>query len=315
MLKLRYRLEAFAMRTAKFLLPLLPWKVLRAVAWVLGTLVWLCDSRGRTTALANLKLAFPEKGNRDRRRWCRQCYQNFARYFAELFWSRRLNAANLNDYCFHTFSSPAARHAMETGAIVATPHAGNFEWLSVASGFWGYTCLIVAENFKNTALTGIFTDLRQTSGQVIIPQEGAVLRMFRHLKKGGRVALLTDLSAPPEQSATVIRCFGKQACVTMAHAALAHRTGRPIVPAISVPRPDGRYEIRFLEPIFVKSGETVQLATQATWDAFEPWIAADPAIWMWIYKHWRYLPTDETAEGYPPYAHRSKKFKRLQASL
>jgi lauroyl/myristoyl acyltransferase len=87
------------------------------------------------------------------------------------------------------------------------------------------------------------------------------------------------------------------------------------VPAISLPLPDGRYEMRFLEPILISNADSLAEITQRCWDEFEPHIRAQPEIWMWMYKHWRYLPDGAAAEQYPTYANRSKKFDKLHKNF
>ena len=142
-----------------------------------------------------------------------------------------------------------------------------------------------------------------------------MLRLFKHLKKGGSAAALVDLNVPPEQSATIIRCFGNLTCISLLHVALAARTGRPIVPALAVPLPDGRYELRFFHPISVKADADYQGVAQACWDVFEPVFRAHPEHWMWLYKHWRYLPEDAEPGDYPSYANPSKRFNRLRRAI
>ncbi len=310
-LRCRFWLEHRLLVLAVAIIPRLPLGAVRLLASLLGRLVCWLDYSGKKTTIENLRAAFPEATDQQRKIWRLECYQNFAKTFAEFFWSPRLNRENLEKYVSFSFASEASLRAMQTGAVIATPHAGNFEWLSLAAAFQGFDSLVVAENFKNPALTRLFTKLRQSSGQIIIPQEGAVLRMFKHLKRGGRVALLTDLTAPPEQSAAVISCFGLKTSVTMAHAVLAQRSGRPILPVIALPAEAGRYELTFLEPIIVSQSDFPQDVTQATWDAFEHFIRKNPPNWLWIYKHWRFLPAGQDAAGYPSYSNGSSKFQRL----
>ncbi len=311
----RFVVEDWLLRGAAAVLPRLPYGWLRAGAHLLGTAASVVDYRGRAAALANLQVVFPNTDAATHARLRRQSYQGFARAFAELFWSRNVQADNLPQFASAHFTSDATRTAMAEGCIFATLHAGNFEWLSRATALWGYPSMIVAANFLNPRLTPIFQALRQVEGHQIIPQENAVLRLFKHLKRGGRTALLIDLNVPPDQSATIISCFGKLTCVTLAHAALAQRTGRPLVPAIALPQPDGRYEMRFLEPISVGPADSLTAVTQRCWDQFESLIHASPAIWMWMYKHWRYLPDALPAADYPTYANRSKKFEKLRAQI
>ncbi|MBP7951343.1 MAG: lysophospholipid acyltransferase family protein [Verrucomicrobiales bacterium] len=307
----RFFLERAVLRGAAAVVPWLPYEVLRGAAWCLGWAAGVADRRGRMAAEENLRVAFPALGRRERSMLRRRSYQTFARTFLELFWARRVMPTNeAGHFCRH-FASEAAHQAVEEGCIFATAHLANFEWLSLAAAMGGFPAMIVAENFKNAALTGLFRRLRETGGHLLIAQENAIVRLFKHLRRGGRVAVLVDLNIPPDQSATVIECFGLKTCVTVGHAALAQRSGRPMIPCYAVPLPDGRYEMRFLDPIHVREGDSLQAACQQCWDHFEAAIRQQPEIWMWMYKHWRYLPEEAAAGDYPAYANRSKKFDLL----
>jgi KDO2-lipid IV(A) lauroyltransferase len=311
----RFVVEAWLLHAAVVVIPWLPHGLLKLVAQGLGAFASLVDYRGRAAAWANLTLLFPNLPLREIKRLRRRSYQIFARAFAELFWSRHLTPQTVDRFATAHLASDATKLAMQEGCIFATLHAGNFEWLSRATALWGYPSMIVAANFLNHRLTPIFQALRQVEGHQIIPQEHAILKLFKHLKRGGRTAMLIDLNVPPDQSATIISCFGKLTCVTQAHAALAQRTGRPLVPAISLPQADGRYAMRFLDPIPVGPADSLTDITQRCWDQFEPFIREQPEIWMWMYKHWRYLPEGATTAEYPAYANHSKKFEKLRKAM
>lgn len=311
---MRFALEWVLVRSAAAIVPWLPHVAVRLAARPLGTLASWVDRRGRHTAGENLRVVFPDKSPEERGRIRRCCYQTFTRAFLELFWGRNLRINNLTKHCRVVFDTTAAEEAARQGCIFATLHFGNFEWLSLATALHGFPCMIIAQDFKNPALTPIFQRMRQHGGHSVIPQEGAMLRLFKHLKRHGRAASLVDLNVQPDQSATVISCFGRHTCVTVLHTALAQRAGVPIVPALSIPQRDGSYECRFFSPIVAKPGDSLNDLCQSCWTALEPVLEAQPEAWMWMYKHWRYRPEVEACE-YPAYANRSKKFDRLTRSL
>lgn len=309
----RFVLEWLLLRLTVRIMPWLPHGLLKLMAMPLGRLGYWIDYRGRSAALQNLGCVFPGKSASDVRKLAKKSYHRFALTFMELFWGRNLTKENAARFYEIDYASEATKQAIERGCVFATLHAGNFEWLSRGTALSGFPSMIVAANFLNPRLNATFRELRQAEGHVIIPQEMAIVKLFKHLKRGGRTAMLVDLNVAPDQSATVIDCFGKLTCVTMAHAALAQRTGSPLVPAISVPRSDGKYAFHFLEPIPVGPGDSMQEITQRCWKCFESFILEQPEIWIWMYKHWRYLPDGAAVSDYPAYANRSKKFDKLAA--
>ena len=66
----------------------------------------------------------------------------------------------------------------------------------------------LTQEFKNELLNSIFDKLRATFGHSTVPREGGVVRLYKALRRRGRVAILVDLSLRPEMPAVVIDCFG-----------------------------------------------------------------------------------------------------------
>ena len=171
---------------------------------------------------------------------------------------------------------------------------------------------VVAQDFKNAGLTPLFSRLRSHSGNTIIPAEGAMLKLFKNLRRGGHSSFLCDLTVKPAQAATVVRCFGLKMSTTLLHAALSQRTGLPVIPMLSSPQPDGTYEVRQWPAQFFHRDLPAREIAQRLWDLFEPCLREQPEHWLWMYKHWRFLPADPEGREYPAYAHRSKRFDALE---
>lgn len=316
MKKLRYFFETLLVRAMEVLLPRLPHHVLLSFARIAGTLAYLADAGGRATATDNLRAAYRGTLSRDEmKRIVLGSYHNFARTFAELFWASRLTQENWQDLITHEEADPAAiEEAKKKGGLWVTAHFGNFEFAGLAWGFLGGSMTTVAQDFKNPGLTPIFQRLRGNSGHSLIPQQGAVVRLMKVLARRGKIALLSDLNIRPSRVATIIQCFGLKTCVTTIHTMLAQRLGLMILPAVCLPRPDGGYHLKTFAPIRLTSEAEVQQATQKCWDVFENEIRKQPELWMWMYKHWRYLPTDEPDSSYPDYANPSSAFQKMNAS-
>lgn len=311
--KLRFALEFSLVRAAAWLLPRLPRRLLLFLARLIGSLAYLLDGRGRRTALENLRVAFRNRYTEtERRRIARGSYQNFARTFLDLFWARRLTPTNWQQFVtIRSDAEDAEQQARDTGAVWATPHFGNFELVSLIWGFRGFQFTVVAQDFKNPGLTQLFRDLRQHSGHVVISQDGAMLRLVKSLKRQGHAALLTDLNIKPGRAATVIDCFGLKTCVTTLHVTLAQRLGLSLLTGLCRPTPEGRYEVRIFSAIRPQPEDNPTALAQQVWDHFEQAIREQPECWMWMYKHWRYLPTEERDPAYPDYANPSGAFRKL----
>lgn len=314
--QIRYRLEWLGLKWLYFAIPLLPRRVAHALGKLLGSLAYHADRRGRTTAIENLSLVFGgEKDDAEIRRLARDSYRCFAQTVIDQFWSSRLGPENCERYCeLVVEDAEAMERAREKGAIWVTPHYSNFEWIALFMGFRGYQFTIVAQDFRNPSLTETYRKNRERSGHEVIPQRGAIIRLLKNLKAGGHAAFLTDLTIKPSRPATIIECFGRKTCVTAIHAELMKRTGLSVIPGICIPRPDGTYLLQGYQPLEFGPDDTEHTIAQACWDIFEPVIRENPAPWLWMYKHWRYLP-ESPAVPYPSYAWRSEAFDEVLARV
>ena len=308
MKKLRFFFETALLEIAAWVLPRLPRRLVMAFSRAVGSLAYLGDKRGRKTALDNLRCAFGDQYTEaERQRIARGSYQVFARTFLDLFWSAKLRADTWQKHFDINIADPDAEaKAHQNGAVWVTPHFGNFELISQVWGFRGFPFTVVAQDFKNPAITRIFKRLREQSGHTFIPQENAMIKLMKALKNKGHAGLLTDLNiAPAGRAAAAIQCFGLWTCVPTLHVELAKRFGLSIITGVCRPLPDGRYEANLFESIEPKPEDDTREMTQRVWNDFEKAIRKNPECWMWMYKHWRYRPIGELSTPHPDYPYYS----------
>ena len=310
--RIRYRLEWLGLLLATKLIPLCSRRACYHLARTSGALLSFLDRQGYRVALSNLEVAFGDRLSPDeRKRIVRQSFQHFARTMVDLLWSPRLTQANFSRYIeWQNFEETGPETRADRSVIIACYHYGNFEWLSLACGFLDLKGTIISQEFKNSLLDPIFKKLREQSGHTFIPREHGLLRLFKALRRKRSTALLLDLTVPPAQGAVAIDCFGLKTSVTSAHAWLHEQTGAPIIPAHCEPLPDGRYRIIFHPKINATVGMAHQEIAQACLNSFEPYVGRNPAPWLWMYKHWRYLPA-KPDRPYPFYANFSRRFEEL----
>jgi Kdo2-lipid IVA lauroyltransferase/acyltransferase len=310
--RVRYRLEWLGLRLAVKLVPLLSRKACFRLGQTLGALMSIFDRHRYRVALNNLEVAFGDQLSiEDRRKIARESFQHFARTMLDLLWSPGLTLENFSRYIeLQNFEETARGTGPERSIMIACYHYSNFEWLSLACGFLDLKGTIISQEFKNSLLDPIFKKLREQSGHELIPRERGLIRLYKVLRRKGRTALLVDLTVPPSQGAVVIDCFGLKTSVTSAHAWLLEQTGVPIIPAHCEPLPDGRYRLVFHPMIDVAVGMTHQQIAQACWNSFEPYVRKNPAPWLWMYKHWRYLPANAD-RPYPFYANFLRPFEEI----
>ena len=309
---LRRKLEWLGLRLLAAIIPKLPRLFVVQFGRTAGSIAAYLDWPGRRVALSNLSAAFGDRFSAaERARITRRSYEQFAGTMIDLLWSPRVTAKNYRRLIDFVGWDEFARTVGPTGpCIIATCHYGNFEWFSLAAGYAGLRGTIISQEFKNSRLDPIFNQLRQQSGHQMVPREGAIVKLYKTLRRGGSVAILVDLTLHPRQPTVAIDCFGMKMSVTFAHAWLHRRTGLPIVPVHQEPLPGGRCRVVFHPKLEIPPEATDQQIAQLCWDQFEPIVRRDPAPWLWMYKYWRYRPTDASRD-YPFYAETRPRFDEL----
>jgi Kdo2-lipid IVA lauroyltransferase/acyltransferase len=309
----RHRLEGLGAELLAAFIPRLSPRAAVRLAHTLAALAYRLDQRGRSVALANLECAFRDGYSAaERHEIVRGSYRNFLQTMVDLFWMKRgwaeRGAETVHIEGFEVLRDRLARE--RRGAVFLCVHQGNWERASMAGQLVGLENTVVTDSFKNQRLAAVFKELREVSGQKMIPQENAVLRLLKIAKRGGTTGMLVDLTLPPSQAATVIDAFGMKMCVPLLHCVLAQRANALLVPSETIPQPDGTCRVIAHPGLEIGEGETLPELAQRCWDMMEPMIRARPADYLWAYKHFRYKPK-KAPVPYPFYAHESGKFEKL----
>ncbi len=306
--RVRQALEAPMMRLSLAVVPRLS---RGAIVWLsrrLGSAAYLLSTRSRQIGLANLQLAFGDaRTPAERRRILRRSLEHFALVMLDLLWFTRDSAARMDRWFVPTpdFRDLMGRRVARVGI---TGHFGNWElcgrYWSLRSG----AMMSVAMPLNNPAVDVMLGNARQVTGQQVIPREGALKKLVRHLREGGTVGLLLDQNTPPDEGGIFVEFFGKPVAVSPAAGILAQMTGAEIVYGYALPQPDGTYLgqiARCITPDEIAAmdrRDTAREITQRITGFYEEAIRARPDCWLWSYKRWRYIPAGTPAEGFPPYA-------------
>jgi KDO2-lipid IV(A) lauroyltransferase len=131
-------------------------------------------------------------------------------------------------------------------------------------------------------------DMRTSTGNSVIYRQGAVRRMLKDLAAGRGIAVLIDQHLHTD--AIYVGFFRRPAATTSALAALALRTGAPVIPVFALPQPHGRYRFIYEHPVDPPRAGTpdaVREFTQRCTDVLEMYVRRHPDLWMWMHRRWR----------------------------
>ncbi len=222
----------------------------------------------------------------------RDALRSYARYWLESFRLPSRSPAELaSGFALEGEHWLKADVAAGRGAIVALPHAGNWD----AAGAWvvanGMPLTTVAERLRPEALYQRFVAYRERLGMEIVPTHGGerapVDLLADRLGKSHVVPLLADrdLSARGVE----VTFFGGRTRMPAGPAILALRTGAPLYTTTMWYEPDqprGRLAGPLPVPTEGTMAERIAVLTQRVADGLAAGIAEHPADWHMLQRMW-----------------------------
>jgi KDO2-lipid IV(A) lauroyltransferase len=301
--KIRAPFERGAVHLAAGLIPRLPRSGVLVLARFGGLLGTCFDRRGMNIGRANLDVVFGDtKTLPEKNRILRKSYVTMCQTLLDVFWFAGKPTERLEKY---VEIDPSTEVFFEDRAhICMTAHFGNWEIFGQLSGLKGMPLNSIATPVKNQTVDKHFIRAREATGQKIIPRSGALRKLLKVLREGGKTAFLADQNTKESEGGIWISCFGLPAPVTAAPATLAGRTGTEIILGFCEPLPRGRYRVyitdRFQPPESV-TDETVRELTEQINAATEREILNKPQHWLWMYKRWKTKRPEDEGRTYPWY--------------
>ena len=287
---MKHAVEFAAVRLVSAALRPLPMTAVRTLGRGLGRLAYLVDAWHRRIALENLAAAFPGRSQAERRQLARHTFAHFGSLLLELLkfstYSReRMRAA---------IDSEGEEHARQAydkghGVLLFTGHFGYWEMLGLVQPLFLEPIAVLARPLDNPALNARLEAMRTVTGNSVIYRQGAMRKVLRELASNHGVAFLIDqhLHTP---DAVHVDFFQRRAATTSALAALALRTGAPVVPVFSMPLPGGRYRMVYEHPVDPPQSEgpeAIREFTQRCTDVLEMYVRRHPDLWLWMHRRWR----------------------------
>jgi Kdo2-lipid IVA lauroyltransferase/acyltransferase len=272
----------------------------RSTAWsakVWGRLAPLLSPKRNQRALDNLRIAFPEKSDDERRAICKAHWQNLGRIMAETMQIDRLIADP--DRIRIASDRVFKRYKDKLGPSVGVSlHMGNWElaiWpLAAAKANPAAVYRSVSNPYVDRYLRyqrrdlypgGLFGRGKVEGDHSDDQKTARILTDF--VRKGGRLGLICDLY---DRTGIPVPFFGQDARTQAIGAMIARRVGSRIW--MSRCRRIGtssHFEVDILElrvPRTANIGDDVRTIMTEMQAQFEVWIREYPEQWMWSNRRW-----------------------------
>ncbi len=281
------------MRAVQLAVRPLPLGLVRRLGERLGLMFYLLDRPHRRIAMANLELAFPGRTARERRDIAQAMFEHFGRLLFELLKFASLSPEQkLGVVEWEGEERVRLAYAQGKGVLFCTGHFGYWEQQALAHALKFEPMAVMARPLDNPLLHDLLERIRVSDGNSVLYRRGAVRKALRLLAEGKGVGILIDQHMT-SADAIYVDFFGRPAATTSTLAALAIRTGAPVIPLFAEPLPGGRYRMIYEPPVAPPdedSPDAVRELTQRCTDVLEMHVRRHPELWLWMHRRWRDAP-------------------------
>lgn len=286
----RHRLEYAAVLAIRALARTLPRRAGLAAGGLLGALFHRLHGSRRELAAANLRAAFPERTEMERRTILRAAFAQIGRHVVDLL---RFDALSL-EQMLPLVEIEGEEHvrraaARGRGVMYFAGHFGSWELQIMVHALRFQPIVMVARTLDNPLLERLVERIRTRVGTRVLARRGALRALLRELRRGGSVGMMIDQHIQ-DRSAVAVDFFGRPASTTSAVASLALRTGAAVIPVFALPLPGNRYRLIYeapIQPPEADDSDAVRAYTQRCTDLLERYVRRDPHLWLWMHRRWR----------------------------
>ncbi len=275
----------------KVMIPLFPLRFIQFAAGLKGKAFYYILPIRKQTALSNLKLAFPDKSDKELNEIVKGCYVNVLTVIAEFFYLRKFSIKGLHKLLkIKNIELITEKLNSGKGLILISAHFGNWELTAYGvSKMLSIPFNVIVKEQTNKRVNEGINSIRTSGGNRMIDMKNSLREILKVLKSNGIVAMLGDQSAPKEN--VKVNFFIEGVPTYEGTARIAIKTGAEVLFGVSTRNPDGTYSLRLHEIDTSKYKEStednVKALTQAHADLLVEYIKRRPDHWLWFHRRFK----------------------------
>jgi len=234
---------------------------------------------------SNLKLTCPDLPEPEVNRICRAVPDNAGRAIMEHFspegFTERQRTAKISGPGIAAFDAAVAEGRP---VMMITAHFGHYLAARIAlQARSGQPIGCLYRRMANPYFNDMYVEAFYQTGAPMFEQgRRGMVEMVRSLKKGGIIAIVSDLHAHGGEE---LMFFGKPAVTSVLNAELAIKYKAVLITCYAVRQPNGiDFEIVLHEPVPHSDPKTM---TQFTNDDLEKMVQKHMGQWFWIHRRWK----------------------------
>ncbi len=274
---------------------LFPRQLLRKMGSWVGFLWFDVFGFRRQIVLDNLKIAFPEWTDEQRKAVGRESVYQLGYNFSELFTIPSMDQKWLDkNAVIEGWENLDKASAENKGVFLLTLHLGNGDMGANTVAMRGQEIYLITKRFKTQWFDDMWFAVRGSQGVQYIDAHSPnnAFEILKALKRKAAVVFVLDqyMGKPFGIASTF---FGKRTGTAYVLVLLVQETKAPVLPIYTYEGPDKKLHT-VIEPamdltrcVVDDKDQTISNLTQAFNDKLESIIRKHPEQWMWVHRRWK----------------------------
>ncbi len=271
---------------------LLGLKLSRKFAVILAFVFFYFIPIRKKVVFNNLKIAFPENDIHANKKLAFRIYQSFAITLVEILYLPYIKKVELINAV--KCSNPELiieKFKEGKGLILLSSHFGNWEFIAISVAMQvRLPFSVIVKPLRNPLVYDWMNNFRTKFGNEVVPLGISIRKIYQTLKEKKVIAMVADQRGPRE--GVKVDFFGKKVSVYTGPAALALKTGAPLICGIAVRDKNYKYKMVLVEisQQNLPDGEEEKILeiSQRYTSYLETVIRENPEQWLWMHNRWKY---------------------------
>ncbi|MDN6280775.1 MAG: lysophospholipid acyltransferase family protein [Psychroflexus sp.] len=273
------------------LISILPFPLLYFISDIVFVLVYTLFGYRKKVVKANLKLAFPEKTEQERKKIERRFYKHLCDLIFEAIKSMHISEENLKKrFQFENIETISAFEKQNKNIVLMLSHYGNWEWVFIMQSFIESKGYGIYKRLKNKHFDKLVKEIRAKFNTELITTKETI-EILTESKRNNELSIsgfISDQSPKPQKAFHWNEFMGVYVPVHTGAELIAKRFDSPVVFAAIDKVKRGYYTCTF-KTIAVNSSEYEDYEiTDEFLKLTEEQIRKKPELYLWTHKRWKH---------------------------
>jgi len=274
-----------------YLITMLPLRVLYLFSDLFYLVLYYLAGYRRKVVAANLRNAFPEKSEVERKKIERRFYRHLADLFVETLKATHMSPEQISRrFAVRDVSDFDRLYKDGRSVIALCSHYSNWEWFSAVQLATPFRVLVIYKPLKNKHFDQFILNLRTKYGTWVSPMQNILrdLIKFRNEKILTISGFIADQTPPPDEHAYWTTFLNQETGFFRGAEKLALKYDLPVIFVNITKLKRGYYELVFELMTDHPGKESPDFITTRYAEMLEAVIREKPEYWLWSHRRWKY---------------------------